>query len=74
MLTGVSLNLGVLGTAIEAVNRGDFVVVPADGVAADSADAAPAILRHSLRPIAWLSTATEVLDAWSDGAPRPDGG
>jgi len=64
-LTGVSLNIGVLGTAIEAVNRGYAVVVPTDCVAADPPEYAEPLLRYSLRNLAYLSTAQEVAAHWS---------
>jgi len=44
VLTGVSVNIGVLGTAIEAVNRGYTVIVPTDCVAGDPPDYAEAAL------------------------------
>lgn len=45
VLTGVSVNIGVLGTAIEAVNRGYTVVVPSDCVAGDP----PEYAEHALQ-------------------------
>jgi len=64
VLVGVSLNIGIVGTAIEAVNRGYSVVVPVDCVASDPDAYAREVLQHSVRPIAWLVGSTEVLDAW----------
>ncbi len=54
VLAGVSLNIGIVGTAIEAVNHGYTVVVPPDCVAADPAEYAEATLRHSIRQLAFL--------------------
>jgi nicotinamidase-related amidase len=65
VLTGVSVNIGILGTAIEAVNHGYTVVVPTDCVAGDPPDYAEAALRYSLRNLAFLSTSTDIADAWS---------
>src|SRR5580693_4423862 len=45
--TGVSVNLGVLGLAIEAVNLGYSVVVPRDTVAGIPADYADAVLSQT---------------------------
>lgn len=64
VLVGVSLNIGIPGTAIEAVNRGYAVVVPVDCVAADPASYAREVLQHTVRPVAWLVRSAEVLDAW----------
>ena len=64
VLTGVSLNLGVLGTAIEAVNRGYCVVLPTDCVVADPAGYAESLLRHTLRNIAFLGTSDDVRAVW----------
>lgn len=65
VLTGVSLNIGILGTAIEAVNRGFTVVVPTDCVAGDPPDYAEQAVRSSLRNLAFLSTSTDIARAWS---------
>lgn len=65
ILTGVSVNVGVLGTAIEAVNRGYTVVVPTDCVAGDPPEYAEAALRYSVRNIAFLSTREEIETIWS---------
>jgi len=65
VLTGVSLNLGVAGTAIEAVNHGYTVVVPPDCVAADPAEYAEAALRHAIRQVAFLVPSEDVAAAWS---------
>ena len=65
VLTGVSLNIGVLGTAIEAVNHGYTVVVPTDCVASDPPDYAKSVLRNTIRNIALLSTASEVAALWN---------
>jgi nicotinamidase-related amidase len=64
VLTGVSVNIGILGTAIEAVNRGYTVVVPRDCVAGDPPEYAEQALRYSLRNIAFLTTSTEIAAVW----------
>lgn len=64
VLTGVSVNIGILGTAIEAVNRGYTVVVPTDCVAGDPPDYAEAALRYAVRNIAFLSTREEIEAIW----------
>jgi nicotinamidase-related amidase len=62
--TGVSVNLGVLGLAIEAVNLGYSVVVPRDAVAGLPAEYADAVLDQTVPLIATVTTVDAVLDAW----------
>jgi nicotinamidase-related amidase len=65
--TGVSVNLGVLGLAIEAVNFGYRVVVPRDTVAGVPADYANALLANTFPLISTLTTTDDLLDAWGGG-------
>jgi len=65
--TGVSVNLGVLGLAIEAVNFGYRVVVPRDTVAGVPADYANAVLENTFPLIATLTTTDDLLNAWGGG-------
>ncbi len=65
VLVGVSVNIGILGTAIEAVNRGYTVVVPTDCVAGDPPEYAEQALRYSVRNLAFLSTRREIESTWS---------
>jgi nicotinamidase-related amidase len=62
--TGVSVNLGVLGLAIEAVNLGYTVVVPRDTVAGIPADYADALLDNTFPLISTLTTVDGLLEAW----------
>ncbi len=62
--TGVSVNLGVLGLAIEACNLGYQVVVPRDAVAGIPAGYADAVLDNTFPLISTLTTVGELLDAW----------
>jgi nicotinamidase-related amidase len=64
VITGVSLNLAVLGTAIEAVNSGYTVVVPSDGVASDPPEYAEHVLRYTMRNIAFVVPCATVAAAW----------
>jgi nicotinamidase-related amidase len=67
--TGVSVNLGVLGLAIEACNLGYQVVVPRDTVAGIPADYAAAVLDNTFPLIATLTSTDDLLAAWgADGA------
>ncbi len=62
--SGVSVNLGVLGLAIEAVNLGYRVVVPRDAVAGIPTDYADAVLDQTFPLITTVTTVDGVLDAW----------
>ncbi len=55
VLVGVSLNIAVTGTTIEAVNRGYQVILPRDGVVATPVDYGAAILEHTLSMLATIS-------------------
>jgi len=67
--TGVSVNLGVLGLAIEACNLGYQVVVPRDTVAGTPADYADAVLDHTFPLIATVTTTDDLLTAWGVAPP-----
>src|ERR1700730_8742981 len=62
--TGVSVNLGVLGLAIEAVNLGYRVVVPRDAVAGLPSEYAEAVLHKTFPLITTLTTVDDLLSAW----------
>jgi len=62
--TGVSVNLGVLGLAIEACNLGYQVVVPRDTVAGIPDEYADAVLDNTFPLITTLTTTDDLLEAW----------
>lgn len=63
--TGVSLNLGIVGLAVEAVNLGYRVAVVTDAVAGVPDDYAQAVLANTVALVATRVTATEVVAAWA---------
>jgi len=63
--TGVSLNLGIIGLAVEAVNLGYHVVVASDAVCGVPRDYADAVLVHTLALVAKIVTSDEVAAAFS---------
>ena len=65
VIAGVSLNVGVIGTAIEAVNLGYRVTVASDAVAAVPSDYGPAVLRNSIAAIAAVRTVEEIIAIWA---------
>jgi nicotinamidase-related amidase len=64
--TGVSVNLGVLGLAIEAVNLGYRVVVPRDTVAGVPTEYADTVLDTTFPLITTLTSVDALLEAWGN--------
>jgi len=62
--TGVSVNLGVIGMSLTALDLGYQVVVVRDAVVGVPPDYAQAVLDNSLSMIATIVTSAELLAAW----------
>jgi nicotinamidase-related amidase len=62
--TGVSVNLALLGLAIEAVNLGYRVVMATDAVAGTPSDYADAVLDGTLALLATRLTVDEIAAVW----------
>jgi nicotinamidase-related amidase len=62
---GVSLNLGIPGLCLEAVNLGYHVAVVTDAVAGVPADYGDAVLAGTVSLLATRITAREAAEAWS---------
>ena len=67
--TGVSVNLGVLGMCLSALDLGYQVVLVRDAVAGVPPEYADAVIEHSLSLITTVTTAEEVCSIWWD---QPD--
>ncbi|MCH2169670.1 cysteine hydrolase [Myxococcota bacterium] len=65
---GVSLNIGLLGTTLEAVNRGYRAIVPADCAAGDPPEYGEQVLRYSMRNLAYLTTSGDIAQIWRSSA------
>ena len=65
---GVSLNVGITGLCIEAVNLGYRVVVPVDATVAVPPEAGAGIIRHTLSQLAIITESAVVVDALGSGA------
>lgn len=70
VVTGVSVNLGVLGACIEAVNLGYQVAVPTDAVAGVPPDYADTVVATTLSLVATLTTVDELVGVMGR-LPRP---
>jgi|SRR5262245_3376885 len=62
---GVSLNIGLIGTTIEAVNHGYRVIVPEDCTAGDPPEYGDQVLRYAIRNLAYVTTSAQIAEAWS---------
>lgn len=65
IVTGVSANIAVNGTAIEAMNRGYHVIVPSDGIAGDPPEYVEMLLRYTLRNVAMVAPASTITGYWA---------
>lgn len=63
--TGVSLNLGIPGLAIEAVNLGYTVVVPEDAVCGVPEDYGRTVLENTVALVATITTVDELISCWN---------
>ena len=65
VVTGVSLNRGIIGTSMESVNHGYAVVVPRDAVIGYPKEYGEAVLRYTLDGLTTLATVDELVEAWA---------
>ena len=65
VVAGVSVNLGVLGLAIEAVNLGYEVVIARDAVSGVASEYVEDVLANTIRLIARIATVEEIVAAWA---------
>jgi biuret amidohydrolase len=63
--TGVSVNLGIYGMTLSALDLGYQVVIPRDAVVGVPAEYAQQVLDNSLSLVATVVTTDDVLDAWA---------
>lgn len=62
---GVSLNVGLFGLCLNAVDLGYRVVLPVDATAGVPADYADQVVKHSLSALATLTTSRELIQFWT---------
>ena len=62
--TGVSVNIGITGLTIEAVNGGYQVVLPRQAVTGTPDEYVDAVLTHTLRLLATIASVDDVVAAW----------
>ncbi len=64
IVTGVSVNIGILGTVISAVDLGYNVVLVRDGVCGVPREYATAVLEHTMPLLATVVSSEDVAAAW----------
>lgn len=62
--TGVSVNVGITGLCLSAVDLGYQVVLVRDAVAGVPAEYEEAVIEHSLAMVATVVTSAELLEVW----------
>src|ERR1700729_1239793 len=65
VLVGVSLNVAIQSATVELGDEGFSVVIPRDGVAGTPPEDGDSVLRYSLRFLATIATADDVIRGWS---------
>ena len=65
---GVSLNLGIPGMVLGAVDRGYQVVISRDAVTGTPPEYADAVIEHALSLVATIVDTDELIDAWATEA------
>jgi nicotinamidase-related amidase len=64
ILTGVSANIAVNSTSIEAMNHGYQVIVPNDCTAGDPPEYVDQLLRYTIRNVALVAPVKGILNYW----------
>ena len=62
--TGVSVNIGILGLTIEAVNAGYQVVIAREAVTGTPDEYVAAVMDHTLKLLATLAPVDDVVAVW----------
>lgn len=63
VLAGISVNVAIPGTTVEAINRGLSVIIPEDATAATTAEVQELTFRVILPALATITTTQDVVDA-----------
>jgi nicotinamidase-related amidase len=68
VIAGVSANLGVLGTCVEAVDLGYQIAVVADAIAGYPPEYVDSVLKHTLSLLGSIVTADRLVQLWGGAA------
>lgn len=66
IVVGISANIAIPNAVMDLVNRGYEVVVPRDAIAGTPADYTDAIVEHTIRMLATVTTTQAIIDAWNE--------
>lgn len=66
VFAGISLNVAVIGSCVEAISLGYEVIVAEDAVLGFPYDYGEQMLRHSFRVMATVVSTAEILRAWAE--------
>ena len=66
--TGVSANIGIIATTVEALNRGFRIVIARDCVAGDPSSYVEDVFKNTLNNLAYLSQSEDISKVWADSA------
>jgi nicotinamidase-related amidase len=69
VLTGVSVNVGVITACSEGVSRGYNVVVPTDAVAGFPAEYVAMVMEHTIAAMATRTRVDDLIAAWATPGP-----
>lgn len=61
---GVSLNIGIIATTVEALGRGFRIVIARDCAAGDPSSYAEDVYRNTLNNLAYLSSSEDIAKVW----------
>jgi nicotinamidase-related amidase len=64
ILSGVSLNIAILGSSMEAMNLGYHIVIASDCVASDPPEYQDTLVRYTLRNVAYVVPSSTILAHW----------
>jgi biuret amidohydrolase len=64
VVTGISVNIGVMNVVMDLVNRGYDVIVPADAVAGTPESYTSTAIEHTIRFLATMTTTADLLATW----------
>jgi biuret amidohydrolase len=65
VLTGVSVNIGILSVAMDLMNYAFEVVIPRDAIAGTPPEYVDMVVQYTLKNIATMTTTDAVIDVWS---------
>jgi nicotinamidase-related amidase len=66
VLVGGSVNVGIVGACVEAVDFGYRVIIPRDGVIGVPEDYVDAVFEHTLKLLARVTRVDELIDVWKE--------